>query len=542
MPRRVESERDILRQREEQWQQQHEEVGQPLEAASEGTSRSPAAHGNSGTAIVHSNPPPGLSTGCEISAEHDESVGPVSNSNDTSVCSPPTPHQSVQRKRKVHIAVQGCCHGELDKIYAQLREHESASGERVDFLLCCGDFQSVRNEQDMQSMAVPDKYKTYGDFVKYHRGEKRPPVLTLFVGGNHEASNLLAEQYYGGYVSEGIYYLGHSSVVRVCGVRIGSLSGIYKGRDYTRPYPTVPYQPQSMREAYHVRSFEVEKLHRFAAMTTTPTGAQQCTAPPSPSPHAVDIMLSHDWPVGITKYGDEIGLLKIKPYFADDIAHSALGNPHTMDLLKALRPRYWFAAHLHCHFTASVPHVVFRPGSRLPSLVCPPTDFIALDKCVHHSRKCLTYFTIEVDAEENSPEAPSRDFPSVVLDSTWVSLVRQTHGLIRTTARGSGAATWEKSVGQLGSLSSVDADNVVMESTSKLLEDLRLGGNPLVQSGTQSAPRAAPISYSGAAFTKVAVPSHQGRINPPMALAGNTFLGQELSDDCCSWVEDAVGH
>ncbi len=47
-------------------------------------------------------------------------------------------------------------------------------------------------------------------FYKYYSGEKTAPVLTVFVGGNHEASNHLRELYYGGWVAPNIYYLGTS--------------------------------------------------------------------------------------------------------------------------------------------------------------------------------------------------------------------------------------------------------------------------------------------------------------------------------------------
>jgi lariat debranching enzyme len=42
-------------------------------------------------------------------------------------------------------------------------------------------------------MAVPPKFRVMGDFYKYYSGEKIAPVLTIFVGGNHEASSYLVE-------------------------------------------------------------------------------------------------------------------------------------------------------------------------------------------------------------------------------------------------------------------------------------------------------------------------------------------------------------
>lgn len=64
------------------------------------------------------------------------------------------------------IAVEGCCHGELDKIYETIGYLEKKEGVKVDLLLCCGDFQAVRNEGDMKCMAVPAKYRTMQTFYK----------------------------------------------------------------------------------------------------------------------------------------------------------------------------------------------------------------------------------------------------------------------------------------------------------------------------------------------------------------------------------------
>ena len=45
---------------------------------------------------------------------------------------------------------------------------------------------------------------------QYYSGEKKAPVLTIFIGGNHEASNYLQELPYGGWVAPNIYYLGYA--------------------------------------------------------------------------------------------------------------------------------------------------------------------------------------------------------------------------------------------------------------------------------------------------------------------------------------------
>ena len=65
------------------------------------------------------------------------------------------------------IAVEGCCHGQLDAIYRHIAVLEKTHHYNVDLLLICGDFQAIRNHQDLQCMAVPQKYKELGQFHKY---------------------------------------------------------------------------------------------------------------------------------------------------------------------------------------------------------------------------------------------------------------------------------------------------------------------------------------------------------------------------------------
>lgn len=65
---------------------------------------------------------------------------------------------------------------------------------------------------------------------RYYSGEKKASVLTLFIGGNHEASNFLQELPYGGWVAPNIFYMGYTGVVKYGPVRIAGISGIYKVR------------------------------------------------------------------------------------------------------------------------------------------------------------------------------------------------------------------------------------------------------------------------------------------------------------------------
>lgn len=110
-------------------------------------------------------------------------------------------------------------------------------------------------------MACPPKYRHMGDFKDYYDGTSIAPVPTIFIGGNHEASNFLQELYYGGWVCPNMYYLGHSGVVNFGGLRIAGISGIFYPRDYrTGYYEKEPYTQDMIRSAYHYREFEIKKL------------------------------------------------------------------------------------------------------------------------------------------------------------------------------------------------------------------------------------------------------------------------------------------
>lgn len=123
------------------------------------------------------------------------------------------------------VAVVGCAHGEIERIYERIESIENESDCKIDLLLCCGDFQSVRDEYDLESMARSKDYHDMRTFYKYYNGERTAPVLTIFIGGNHEASNYLQELPFGGWVAPNIYYLGYAGCVNVNGLRIGGISG-----------------------------------------------------------------------------------------------------------------------------------------------------------------------------------------------------------------------------------------------------------------------------------------------------------------------------
>ncbi|TDL18927.1 DBR1-domain-containing protein [Rickenella mellea] len=366
------------------------------------------------------------------------------------------------------VAIEGCCHGQLNAIYKHIAELEAKDNYKVDLLICCGDFQAMRNRQDLQCMAAPEKYRDMGDFHSYYTGERTAPMLTLVIGGNHEASAYLWELYHGGWLAPNIYFLGHAGCVQVNGVRIAGTSGIFKGNDFHQGHwEKLPYTSGSMRSIYHVREYNIKRL----SLLSSP-----------------NIVISHDWPQGIEHHGDLRYLLQRKPFFRGDIASGQLGSPPLMGLLKVLKPDWWFSAHLHVRFTGSVLHdaddqptagppTVENPDEisiededddttskeantlqtpqptedqnpdeivldeEIETVATPPkpviqreTKFIALDKCLPR-RQFLEVIDIPTTPvrPRSGKDKPDSNAPRLTFDPEWLAVTRAFHPFLSTT-------------------------------------------------------------------------------------------------------------
>ncbi|KAF2495904.1 DBR1-domain-containing protein [Lophium mytilinum] len=180
---------------------------------------------------------------------------------------------------------------------------------------------------------MPAKYREIGDFHEYYSGARDAPYLTIFIGGNHEASNYLWELYYGGWVAPNIYYMGAANVVRLGSLRIAGLSGIWKGYNYKKQHhERLPYNQDDIKSIYHVRELDTRKLLQIRTQ--------------------VDIGLSHDWPRGIEWKGDWKTLFRKKSHFEEEARDGTLGSVAAKLVLDRLRPAYWFSAHMHIKYSA----------------------------------------------------------------------------------------------------------------------------------------------------------------------------------------------
>ncbi|XP_061452387.1 lariat debranching enzyme [Rhineura floridana] len=367
----------------------------------------------------------------------------------------------MRRGWKMKVAVAGCCHGALDKMYETIQLLEQRHGQALpDLLLCAGDFQAVRNAGDLRCMAVPAKYRCLGGFARYYSGEKKAPVLTIFIGGNHEASNHLQELPYGGWVAPNIYYLGYAGVVKYRGVRIGGLSGIFKSHDYRKghfEYP--PYNQQTIRSVYHVRNIEVFKLKQLE--------------------QPMDVFISHDWPRSIYHYGNKKLLLKKKSFFRQEVENNTLGSPAASELLEHLKPTYWFSAHLHVKFAALMQHEANDSGQQPKA-----TKFLALDKCLPH-RDFLQIVEIEHD-----PSAPD----CLEYDPEWIAVLKATDDLVNVSPNSWNMpennglhAKWDYSVTE------EDIKQVLEEANHDLQVPHNFSATVPCYNSSQSQPRTEPI-------------------------------------------------
>jgi len=297
----------------------------------------------------------------------------------------------------MHIAIEGCAHGELNTIYDTIKLIEEKHSLKIDLLLCCGDFEAIRNQNDLQCMAVPPKYRHMQHFWEYYCGKRVAPVLTIFIGGNHEATNYLQELAFGGWVAPNIYYLGYAGVVQYKGLRIGGLSGIFKQYNYAKGhYEKLPYNEDTKRSAYHVRQVEVFRLCQLRK--------------------PIDIMMSHDWPNEAVNYGDVKTLLRKKRHFTEDVNANRLGSNPAWKVLKQLRPRYWFSGHLHVKYTAVIDHQDPCDKDSVNKNV--KTKFLALDKCLP-GRSFLQVLNLDEQSDDDS----------LMYDAEWLAVLKETNQL-----------------------------------------------------------------------------------------------------------------
>jgi len=241
------------------------------------------------------------------------------------------------------IAFFGDIHGHHDRMVSAVHEWQRNAGVQIDLIVCCGDFEALRDEVDLQSVAGPEKYRRMGDYGAYHRGEKAFPTEVIFIGGNHEAYNCLDEVPAGGVVGPRCYYLGRQGVVCRFGLRIAGLTGNYSAKAYSLGRRRIDFADPAV-----IRSRKARKKATYFVREEVEALAQS---------GPVDVLLLHDWPAGLPDLADPATV---------EGTPRRVGSEPAQELLEAVRPRWLFCGHMHWYFRGDIPW----PDGTLTTFVC----------------------------------------------------------------------------------------------------------------------------------------------------------------------------
>ena len=288
----------------------------------------------------------------------------------------------LNEEKTINIIVTGCIHGCMDKMYKDIQDYEKENNKKIDLVLCTGDFECMRTENDLKFLSCPEKYREMGNFHKYYTSKAKAPYLTIFIGGNHEASNYLEQNYYGGYVAENIYYLGRSGLINVKGLRIGGVSGIFNKNDYFKGHFEKDEKEikGDKKSIFHLREFEIAKISHIK--------------------NKIDIFMTHDWPTNLVNEKDMNNIIKIKPAFKEDLTKGTLGSFPGEFILQFLKPNYFICGHMHFFYTNKIND----------------TQIYAFDKCLKNRR----YFDlIEVKQSINSMD---KEDNNIYIDPEWMAI------------------------------------------------------------------------------------------------------------------------
>lgn len=271
---------------------------------------------------------------------------------------------------KQYMAVNGCLHGQFEQLLSLI------DPSNTDLLLLLGDLQLLSKKQDLSSCSIPYKYTYGGDISKITDFERimnnkndklaqslQQIGLVLGIGGNHENMGLLELLPFGGFVLPNFFYMGFCNIIKYKGLKLCGISGIvndsnvYKDREFGFSQSKGLEQTQWWRlnkvSSYHVRFFETLPLLLYEE-------------------NDIDFVMTHDWPQNVFHNEDpeiENSLLKIKPFFRDDIKSGKLGSTLYDKIMDNLRPEIWFSAHLHVKYNTTIE---YENGDS--------TQFVALDK------------------------------------------------------------------------------------------------------------------------------------------------------------------
>jgi Icc-related predicted phosphoesterase len=190
------------------------------------------------------------------------------------------------------------------------------SQSHLDLVLQCGDAQPIRNQDDLEYMHCPKKYRKLGDFSVFYNGTKKFSVPVLFIGGNHEPWNFLDENREGGLLAFNIEFMGRVGMREIMGIRIAGISGVFSPKHFYAQHPKRPYPISMRKQASYGNSDDIDKVLEFAN---------------------ADILLLHEWPSLMNGARNQ-----------EWPSHwGKVGSENLTEVVELLSPKYVFCGHMH---------------------------------------------------------------------------------------------------------------------------------------------------------------------------------------------------
>lgn len=270
------------------------------------------------------------------------------------------------------MAAFGDAHGQMHKMAQGVTEWNRLNPRHnLNFGLQVGDFEAIRDEDDLRSVLGPAHHRHMGDFADYWSGRNRFPIPTHIIGGNHEAHRHFESMPSGGELAENLYYEGRVFARQVNGLKIAGLSGI-PITDRERKLDLKHYhghRPASLPQESGANGInwlpwigftktEVDALKRLGL--------------------GANILMLHDWPAHLFDLMD--------PYTIRGKKHkrqAETGNEAAFEILESLKPDVLICGHMHHYLSGQI----FWQGGRTTQVLC--LDAFSAEKPVNDANMAV---------------------------------------------------------------------------------------------------------------------------------------------------------
>jgi lariat debranching enzyme len=212
------------------------------------------------------------------------------------------------------FAAVGDVHGHMHAMVRLLSDWEQRTKHRLSFVLQVGDFEPVRDAEDLASTPGPAKYRSLGDFADFHQDRAEFPWPVFFIAGNHEPFAFLQTMPRGGQVAHNCHYLGRAGQTDFDGLRVSWMGGIATASGALTKHPTRDWKSHA-----YITDKDLDNV-----MVQGRT----------------DILLLHEWPRGAATLAEAAGYRR----------SGGIDGPGSEDaraLVDLLGPRLVLAGHSH---------------------------------------------------------------------------------------------------------------------------------------------------------------------------------------------------